>query len=253
MKNWARLDIETKDAINIDVKKHCFDNTDRADIFIEGHGGIWTFGKDEIFSQTWVDYVKETCPHLDVTGALIFWRAPGYQHAGAHIDVAPNNSPSRVEGVEYENNFHATNSSDSMDVNDFYPVVSSYNWILDEGDDSAMTWHEPLDTAKIELKKFTDAVHYDEIPVSECKEIDRCTIGHDKLVMVRTNVLHNVDMGKQERWAISARCIMNWATWDEAVDKLQPWIEKPKEFGGPTGAEPTRFGTWESKGREVDF
>ena len=67
MKNWARLDIETKDAINIDVKKHCFDNTDRADVFIEGHGGIWTFGKDEIFSQDWVDYVKETCPYLDVT------------------------------------------------------------------------------------------------------------------------------------------------------------------------------------------
>ena len=71
--------------------------------------------------------------------------------------------------------------------------------------------------------------------------------------MVRTNVLHNVDMGQQERWAISARCIMNWATWDEAVDKLQPWIVQPKEFGGPTGAEPTRFGTWEHKGREVDF
>ena len=52
MKNWVRLDIDTKDAIKIDVKKHCFDNTDRADIFIEGHGGIWTFGKDEISVKT---------------------------------------------------------------------------------------------------------------------------------------------------------------------------------------------------------
>lgn len=228
MKNWVRLDIDTKDAINIDVKKHCFDNTHRADIFIEGHGGIWTFGKDEIFSQDWVDYVKETCPWLDVTGALIFWRAPGYQHPGAHIDVAPNDSPSRVEGVEYENNFHATNSSDSMDKKDFYPVVSSYNWILDKGDDSAMTWFRPKadqnESELLELKKFTDAVHYDEVPLEKLDEIDRCTIGHDKLVMVRTNVLHNVDMGQQERWAISARCIMNWSTWDEAVDTLTDWI-----------------------------
>ena len=228
MKNWVRLDIDTKDAINIDVKKHCFDNTDRADIFIEGHGGIWTFGKDEIFSQDWVDYVKETCPWLDVTGALIFWRAPGYQHPGAHIDVAPNNSPSRVEGVEYENNFHATNASNSMDKKDFYPVVSSYNWILDKGDDSAMTWFRPKadqnESELLELKKFTDAVHYDEVPLEKLDEIDRCTIGHDKLVMVRTNVLHNVDMGQQERWAISARCIMNWSTWDEAVDTLTDWI-----------------------------
>ena len=26
-----------------------------------------------------------------------------------------------------------------------------------------------------------------------------------------------------------------------------------KEYGGPKGAEPTRFGTWENKGREIDF
>ena len=26
-----------------------------------------------------------------------------------------------------------------------------------------------------------------------------------------------------------------------------------KEYGGPKGAEPTRFGTWESKGKEIDF
>ena len=28
---------------------------------------------------------------------------------------------------------------------------------------------------------------------------------------------------------------------------------KEKEYGGPKGAEPTRFGTWENKGREIDF
>ena len=115
-----------------------------------------------------------------------------------------------------------------MDKKDFYPVVSSYNWILDKGDDSAMTWFRPKadqnESELLELKKFTDAVHYDEVPLEKLDEIDRCTIGHDKLVMVRTNVLHNVDMGQQERWAISARCIMNWSTWDEAVDTLTDWI-----------------------------
>lgn len=28
---------------------------------------------------------------------------------------------------------------------------------------------------------------------------------------------------------------------------------KPKEFGGPKGPEPTRYGDWERKGRCVDF
>jgi len=28
---------------------------------------------------------------------------------------------------------------------------------------------------------------------------------------------------------------------------------KPKEKGGPKGAEPTRFGDWERNGRAIDF
>jgi hypothetical protein len=28
---------------------------------------------------------------------------------------------------------------------------------------------------------------------------------------------------------------------------------KPQETGGPSGAEPTRFGDWERKGRCIDF
>lgn len=29
--------------------------------------------------------------------------------------------------------------------------------------------------------------------------------------------------------------------------------EKPAEFGGPKGPEPTRYGDWERKGRCIDF
>ena len=29
--------------------------------------------------------------------------------------------------------------------------------------------------------------------------------------------------------------------------------ERPKEFGGPKGPEPTRYGDWERKGLAVDF
>lgn len=30
-------------------------------------------------------------------------------------------------------------------------------------------------------------------------------------------------------------------------------VERPREIGGPSGPEPTRFGDWERKGRCVDF
>lgn len=32
-----------------------------------------------------------------------------------------------------------------------------------------------------------------------------------------------------------------------------PASERPREYGGPAGLEPTRYGDWERKGRCVDF
>ena len=227
MKNWYKLDISTQGALSIDVPSFCHANTDRADIYMPGNGGIWTFGKNEIFNDLWVQKVQATIPYIEITGALVFWRAPGYQHPAAHIDVAPKSSPS-VRDIEYEDNgFHATNSSDSMDQRDFYPVVSAYNFTLDTQDDSAMTWYEPkpeFEDTDVELKKFTNAVHYDDVPLDRLQEVDRVCVGNDRLVMVRTNLLHNVEMGNRERWSISARAVMGWSSWQEAVETLEPWI-----------------------------
>lgn len=30
-------------------------------------------------------------------------------------------------------------------------------------------------------------------------------------------------------------------------------LERPKEYGGPKGPEPTRYGDWEKAGRCIDF
>jgi hypothetical protein len=35
--------------------------------------------------------------------------------------------------------------------------------------------------------------------------------------------------------------------------KKPPEPKPPKEIGGPTGPEPTRYGDWEVKGRCTDF
>lgn len=228
MKNWHRLNVSTENALKIDVPSFCHSNVDRSDIYLPGDGGIWTFGKDEIFNQEWIDYVQKTIPYIEITGALVFWRAPGYQHPAAHIDVAPRSSPS-ARDIEYEDNgFHATNSSESMDKSDFYPVVSAYNFTLDPEDDSEMTWYKPKEWTNTydyaELKKFTNAVHYDDVPLDKLREVDSVRVGSKDLVMVRTNRLHNVRMGQRERWAISARAVMGWANWEEAVETLKDYI-----------------------------
>lgn len=37
---------------------------------------------------------------------------------------------------------------------------------------------------------------------------------------------------------------------EPAVDKA---LEKAREYGGPKGLEPTRYGDWEKQGRCIDF
>jgi hypothetical protein len=40
----------------------------------------------------------------------------------------------------------------------------------------------------------------------------------------------------------------------EATEAVKPGAAQvPKEFGGPKGPEPTRYGDWEVKGRCTDF
>ena len=37
------------------------------------------------------------------------------------------------------------------------------------------------------------------------------------------------------------------------MDDAYYYFKKEAELGGPKGKEPTRYGTWESKGKEIDF
>ena len=54
----------------------------------------------------------------------------------------------------------------------------------------------------------------------------------------------------------TGKCI-GWhkLTEEQYVQKLAQYREKQKqkEQGGPSGMEPTRYNTWEHKGKEVDF
>ncbi len=40
---------------------------------------------------------------------------------------------------------------------------------------------------------------------------------------------------------------------EEAAEKKPAGEKEPKELGGPSGPEPTRYGDWERKGICVDF
>jgi hypothetical protein len=51
----------------------------------------------------------------------------------------------------------------------------------------------------------------------------------------------------------TARAVPAAAPADRSKQEAAPKPEKPKELGGPSGPEPTRYGDWERKGICVDF
>ena len=40
---------------------------------------------------------------------------------------------------------------------------------------------------------------------------------------------------------------------EDVENKNDKETDRPKEYGGPRGLEPTRYGDWERKGRCIDF
>ena len=64
--------------------------------------------------------------------------------------------------------------------------------------------------------------------------------------MIENRVMKTGDTYHSERYAED--CAENWV-----LGVIAPIVETKKEFGGPEGPEPTRYGDWEKKGICYDF
>lgn len=64
--------------------------------------------------------------------------------------------------------------------------------------------------------------------------------------MIENRVMKTGDTYHSERYAED--CAENWV-----LGVIAPIVETEKEFGGPEGPEPTRYGDWEKKGICYDF
>lgn len=215
MKNWYELDVAVDNALALDVKDYILAQPERkgvTQIWVPEVAGVWMMDQSDLFKPEWVELVKERLG-LSVTGALIFFRSGGYQHPGAHIDIEHLDTP---EGVK------------------LLPISAAFNWVLDPID-AEMVWYEPWwdaedyeqclqaarDQASFESKASNDLA-YNEIALDRLTELERYRIGNQHLTMVRTNIPHNVHMGADDRWCISARAFETTPDlWSTARDNLE--------------------------------
>ena len=216
MKPYLELEIPTEGALQFDLKKEFlkFPLNMHNQMWLEGCGGVWQVPASELFDTDWLNMFEEKT-RLKVDAGLVFYRAGGYQHAGAHIDVEPLHGKT-------------------------LPVSGSFNWVLDRDYQSQMTWYEPWWNAdsqndieaaaqgKFPHPSVTDnsseehrSMLYQETPIELLKETHAHSLAHDRLTLVRTSIPHSVRMGPRPRWSVTVRSwgSLPWS-WAECVERF---------------------------------
>jgi hypothetical protein len=161
----------------------------------KGLYGIWSPRAEEVFSTTWLDFMKSI--GIPIYNAMIFYRGPGASTKEAHVDIS---------------------KTDPL-------VLTNYgiNWCLG-GTDSSMSWYETPNDGKIRDEDviWTAAkTPYIKWQYEEVNEIERANIGRE-LTLVKTGIPHAVHMGKEPRWCISARSSsLDNLVWEEITELLR--------------------------------
>lgn len=188
--NWHRINLDVTDALKINLKDYILRDPHREGeyaLYMEGKAGVWTLNPNTIFKQ---DFLNDLGVKVDL--AQIFYRAPNYQHPGAHVDLGQN-------GELYG---------------------AGLNWTVDP-DDANMTWyHMPNFEGSNTKRSETDQNM--EWPLEQLTEMERLCVGQTP-TLVRTDIPHSVEMGNNERWLISARFTEHWS-WSDYTETLKDRI-----------------------------
>jgi len=157
--------------------------------------GIWNPMAEEVFSGAWLEYMKSI--DIPIYNAMVFYRGPGASTKEVHVDIS---------------------KTDPLELTNY-----GFNWCIG-GTESSMVWYEiPGDgTVKEEDVIWTAAkTPYVAWKYEEVKEIERANIGRE-MTLVKTDLPHSIQMGKEPRWCISARSSsLNNLKWDEILDHLR--------------------------------
>lgn len=195
VKHWAKVNFDITNAIKSDFD---FDLLYKQSKDYGKSVAIWNFYDNQIydlFQATWLKEMSDA--GFPPRSAMIFYRAPHYQHPSAHVDIKW--------------------------TGDVCPYA--LNWTLNPDDDSEMQWYEvELKSGKLEEDPIKKYIYW---PMDEVKDkiIDRKCIATQP-TLVDTGTAHNIIMGVHPRWVISVRFdTPEITTWIQALDYFKNFIE----------------------------
>ena len=183
---WYRTKIDVDNALNVDWK-----------LPDKSLGNTWAIPAKDIFSEKWLQHMHEI--QMPIVSALVFHKAANSTQTTAHVDMQKQGDPGNI----------------------------GLNWLL-SGEDSDMIWYENKKTTNNEVKgpqifRTSSGTSYYELwNVSDLNEIDRCKITKTHITIVNPGLPHNILVGRENRWCISARLnIPNYVPYNIFVDHLQ--------------------------------
>jgi hypothetical protein len=186
-KPWYKLKIDTSHAL-VDPWPLVPQNPDQDQ--------LWSCPQELIFTKEWMNYIQNLGLTF-ISTSMVFYRNPNYSTQYAHVDVDKVNDP----------DFNNETSLKHYGV----------NWVL-KGKGSSMVWYNTPDE-KYQIAYTKANTPYINFKVETLNEIDRCYIQLEP-VLVRVDIPHNISVGNEERWCISARFFnhVKEPSWDTVVE-----------------------------------
>lgn len=180
MKNCYHLDIDTANAIKVDLWELLATKQDASNLpAYEGSMTAIPCPVYDLFNQSWISYVEDILELKMYNLGWTFYRTGVAANPTAHVDISSYSVP---------------------------PIVCNYAFnfvVTPENDNSEMVW-------------YSDSWDIDDMstcfnrPVTQLNEIERCVLRNDKLSIINSGLLHDVDTNGVERWAVSFRDVRSW-------------------------------------------
>lgn len=200
MKNYYHLNINTDNAIKVNLYELLATKQDASNLpAYEGSMTAIPCPIDELFNSEWIAYVENILELKMYNLGWTFYRNGKATNSTAHVDISSYSVP---------------------------PIVCNYAFnfvVTPENDQSEMIWYS-------DSWDINDMSTCFNRPISELTELERGTLRNDKLSIINSGVLHDVDTKGAERWAVSFRDIRSWDSeypfkkYEDQVNRLQSLI-----------------------------
>lgn len=197
MKNHYNLNISTENCFVPGWDVEAFLNSDEIEPYIchdaKPINCYIMIPIERIFNREWIDNLEKTLPDPVLNKVCIFMRMANTREYGAHLDLQEMNGQTMC-------------------------VPFALNFSSIENDPTDMMWYENPPNVFEYAKARRNHMDRDELV-----EIDRCKIPHDKLCLIRADVIHDVEIPTQNRYAYSIRTMgAGFRPWEETIKLYEP-------------------------------